>query len=154
MLRLYTKLAKERENMKPVPPVSFKRLIELLPPVPEGLKAEEVKDFKHAFAERRYDGDKKSLHVKIHDAAGVPAFYVSFSVVAQFKRETSEGYEKGVTINDNPGIEKYQYKTKNGELQVQVGKRFIVTVESRGMPEEFLRAVYGKIDTKRLSELK
>lgn len=157
-----TRLAKEVESMKPVDPVQFQKLIDVLPPAPAGFKAEKPRgenvafnEFKHAFAERRYSGgDDKSLEVKIHDGAGIKELYMGLAMASKFKRETSEGYDKGVTIDGNPGVEKYQNDSKRGDLSVIVGKRFIVSIETRGMPADFARTVYGTINTKKLAELK
>jgi len=61
---------------------------------------------------------------------------------------------KGVTVDGNPGVEQYSENGMQGELLVLVGKRYVVKVASNRMPPEFLRTVYGTIDTKKLAALK
>lgn len=154
-------IQKEIAEMKPVDPVHFDKLIALLPAAPAGYKADDPKgetvefgEHKHSFAERTYRKDDKTLTVKIHDAAQISAFYAGIAFAAMMKRETTEGYEKGVTIDGNPAIEKYTKANKHGELTVMVAKRFLVEIRADDVAPEFVRTVYDSIDRKALGALK
>ncbi len=153
--------AKEASEMKPVDPVSFNALLPLLPPAPSGFKAEEPRGettaamgFKISEVEQRYRKDDQSLHVKIVDGAYNSFIYAGVTMAAQFSHESTEGYEKGVTIDGNPGVEKWSKSSKQGELTVVVGKRFLVTIDSAPVDSGYVRAIYGTIDVAKLAALK
>jgi hypothetical protein len=52
-------------------------------------------------------------------------------LAAGYSKESSRGYEKATTVSGHPAIEKWNKESKNGELDVLVGKRFMVTIEGR-----------------------
>lgn len=153
--------AKEASEMKPVDPVSFNALLPLLPAAPAGFTAEEPRGettsamgFKISEVERRYTKGDETLHVKIVDGAYNSFIYAGVTMAAQFARESTEGYEKGVTIDGNPGVEKWTKSSRHGELTVVVGKRFLVTVDASPAEPGTVRSVYGTIDVAKLSALK
>lgn len=153
--------AKEASEMKPVDPVSFSALIPLLPAAPAGWTAEEPRGetssgmgFKVSEAERRYTKGDQRLHVKILDGAYNALIYAGVTMAAQFARESTEGYEKGVTLDGNPGVEKWSKDSKRGELSVIVGKRYLVTIEASPVEPDFVRTIYAGIDKARLAALK
>ena len=153
--------AKEASEMKPVDPVSFNALLPLLPAAPAGWTAEEPKGettsamgFKISEVERSYTKGDERLHVKIVDGAYNSFIYAGVTMAAQFSRESTEGYEKGVTIDGNPGVEKWSKGSRRGELTVVVGKRFLVTVDASPVEADFARTVFGSIDQAKLASLK
>lgn len=154
-------LQNEMENLKPLPPVGFEKLLAVLPAAPEGFKAQkpssesgELQDFEFSHAEVRFNAESsKSIEVKINDWAGIQQLYFWFSMAAKMKRESSDGYEKGIKIDDFPGMEKFTHENKNGQLQVLVHKQFLVEITTRGVPAEMLRKVYRSIDVKNLADL-
>jgi len=153
--------AKEASEMKPVDPVSFNALLPLLPAAPAGWTAEEPKGettsamgFKISEVERSYTKGDERLHVKIVDGAYNSFIYAGVTMAAQFSRESTEGYEKGVTIDGNPGVEKWSKESRRGELTVVVGKRFLVTVDASPVEADFARTVFGSIDQAKLASLK
>ncbi len=153
--------AKEASEMKPVDPVSFNALLPLLPPAPAGWTAEEPRGetssgmgFKVSDAERSYTKGDQRLHVKILDGAYNALIYAGVTMAAQFSHESTEGYEKGVTIDGNPGVEKWNKASKRGELSVIVGKRFLVEIDASPVEPDFVRTVYAGIDKGKLAALK
>ncbi|MBM3807849.1 MAG: hypothetical protein FJW22_06595 [Acidimicrobiia bacterium] len=48
-----------------------------------------------------------------------------------FSRETSRPNEKSTTVGGNPAIEKWNKDRNTGEIDVLLGKRFMVTIEGR-----------------------
>ncbi len=152
--------AKEAEKMTPVDPVPFARLVELLPPAPSGWTAGEPKGestaaggFKISQASRHYESAGKRLEVTIVDAAYNGPMYASVTMLAQFSHESTEGYEKGVTFDGNPGVEKFRKEGPHSELTLVVGKRFLVTISGDAAPE-LVRSVYGSLDRAKLAALK
>lgn len=153
--------AKEASEMKPVDPVSFNALIPLLPAAPAGWTAEEPRGetssgmgFKISDAERSYRKGDQHLHVKIVDGAYNSFVYAGVTMAAQFSHESTEGFEKGVTIDGNPGLEKWNRASKRGELNVVVGKRFLVSVEASPVDADFARTVFSSVDRAKLAALK
>ena len=154
------KLRQEIEAKGPVDPVPFAELVELLPPPPRGWEGEEPRgetteagERKASTAERQYRNEERTLTARIVDHAYHSRAYVGFFIGAKFKEESADGYTKGLTIDGNPGLEKYQKRDRSGELDVLVGKRFLVHVEARGVPAEFVREVYRTVDAKKLAAL-
>lgn len=152
--------AKEASEMKPVDPVSFNALIPLLPAAPAGWTAEEPRGetssgmgFKISDAERSYTKGDQRLHVKIVDGAYNSLIYAGVTMAAQFAHESTEGFEKGVTIDGDPGFEKWSKASKRGELNVVVGKRFLVSVEASPVDADFVRTVFGSVDRAKLAAL-
>jgi hypothetical protein len=162
MAKKMEQVQKELAEMVPIDPVHFSKLIEVLPEAPNGLAPDEprgenneIGDFKISSAERRYRAkDERTLTVKIIDHAHHSQFYAPFFMATQIKNQSTEGYQKGVTIDGNPGVEKYQKAGKSGDLTILVAKRFLIEIRTTNAPPEFLREVYGKIDAKKLAALK
>ncbi len=50
----------------------------------------------------------------------------SMMLAAGYSKESSDGYEKATTIGGNPAVEKWDKRNKRGELNILVGKRFMV----------------------------
>ncbi|HUM02011.1 MAG TPA: hypothetical protein VL084_06975 [Thermoanaerobaculia bacterium] len=153
--------AREASEMKPVDPVSFNALLPLLPAAPAGFTAEEPRGettaamgFKISEVERSYTKGEQRLHVKIVDGAYNSFVYAGVTMAAQFSHESTEGYEKGVTIDGSPGVEKWSQASRRGELVVVVGKRFLVSVDASPAEADFVRTVFGSVDRAKLASLK
>jgi len=153
--------AKEASEMKPVDPVSFNALLPLLPAAPAGFTAEEPRGettaamgFKISEVERSYTKGDQHLHVKIVDGAYNAFIYAGVTMAAQFSRESTEGYEKGVTIDGSPGVEKWSKESRRGELTVVVGKRFLVSVDASPVEPDFVRTVFASVDRAKVTSLK
>lgn len=157
-----SKAAKEAEQMKPVEPIHFSKLIELLPKAPAGFTADgeargettNAMGFKVSTAELSYSAEGKSLQVKLTDGAFNAPLYTVITMAAQFARESTEGYEKGVTYDGNPGVEKWRKDGGDAELNVVVGKRYFVEIEGSGITPEVVREVWSSIDRTKLAGLK
>ncbi len=147
----------ELEKMKPVDAVSYTELLPFLPEPPSGWEGSKPKgqsnqmgDMKFSEAERDYTMGEKRMEVKITDWAFRQALYAPFFLMASFSQESTEGYNKGIKINDDPGREEYKNDSKNGDLSVLVGKRFLVSVKGNGIEAAELRQWWDRIDTKGL----
>lgn len=156
------KAAKETQEMKAVDPVHFSKLLELLPKAPSGFTADgeprgettNAMGFKVSMAEQSYSAEGKSLQVKITDGAFNAPLYTVITMAAQFARESTDGYEKGITLDGNPGVEKWRKDGGDAELNVVVGKRFFVEVQGSGITPELVRKVWDSVDRAKLAGLK
>jgi hypothetical protein len=154
--------AKESQDMKAVEPIHFSKLIELLPKAPGGWTVDgeprgettNAMGFAVSMAEQSYAQEGKSLHVKITDGAFNAPLYTVITMAAQFARESTEGYEKGVTLDGNPGVEKWRKDGGDAELNVVVGKRYFVEIDGSGITPELVREVWGSVDRAKLASLK
>lgn len=156
------KAAKETQEMKAVDPVHFSKLLELLPKAPSGFTADgeprgettNAMGFKVSMAEQAYSAEGKSLQVKITDGAFNAPLYTVITMAAQFARESTDGYEKGITLDGNPGVEKWRKDGGDAELNVVVGKRFFVEIQGSGITPELVRKVWDSVDRAKLAGLK
>lgn len=73
-----------------------------------------------------------------------------WAVAAAFSQETTEGYNKGIKIGEDPGREEYKTAGKDGTLSVLVGKRFFVTIRGNNIEASELRQWWDRIDAQGL----
>jgi hypothetical protein len=156
---------KKIEEHKPVPPVSFKALMEYLPTSVKGLTAEKptgesatMGNFSFSRAEVRFgneDGNAE-VNVEIFDYAYVTALYAPFQLwlATQYRHETESGYERATQVSGCPGFERWNSNDKDGSVQLLVGERFIVKVDTRGLDEAAARNIAQTIDVGKLAGLK
>lgn len=145
------------ENREPVPPVSFKVLMNYLPKEVEGMKSEKPRGesvqwdkWTHSTAnvDFRSETGNQNVRVNIYDYAYISNLYLPYQMMfkMKFERESSEGYEKSTTLNGMPTFEKWNEENKDNEVTVLVGKRFIVNVETDEMPEGSARKIAEGMD--------
>jgi hypothetical protein len=147
---------------KPVDPISFKELQTALPEVagwerqkPTGERMTMPVAFSQA--EARYTKGEARVEVKIVDSAFHQLLVAPWSMflTVGYEKETSDGYEKSVNVSGSPGFEKWNDNRKDGELNLVVAKRFLVTVEGDGVGDiAVLREFASKLDTGKLASLK
>jgi hypothetical protein len=148
-------------NRKPVPPVAFGDLIDLLPEKIAGMKAEEPKgetttagswQYSQAEVDFRSEDGKRNVEVGIFDYAHIPMLYVPFTMILNMNvaRESTDGYEKTVKVRGYPAFEKWD-KNGNSEIVVLVGDRFIVKSETRGLGEGSAKKIVEDLDLKGLA---
>ena len=149
-------------STKAVDPVSFRDLIALMPELdgwekqkPTGERMTSPVSFSQA--EARYTKGDASLEVKIIDSGFNQLLLTPYAMflTAGYERETSEGYEKSTQVNGQPGWEKWNTESKDGELNALVGKRFLVTIDGNGIDNvSQLHDVAKKMDMGKLASLK
>jgi hypothetical protein len=147
---------------KPVDPVSFQQLQTALPDVagwekgkPTGEKMTIPVPFSQT--ETTYTNGDAEVQVKIVDSAFSPLLAAPWAMfmAAGYEKETSDGYEKSVNVGGIPGFEKWNSDDKDGELNLVVAKRFLVTIEGNGIANaNVLHDFASKLDTGKLSGLK
>ena len=99
---------------------------------------------------------KPGFNVEIMDLGNLSgAMSMGFTAWAttQFERETDSGYEKTTKYKGYPAVEKYENEGKSGELQVYVGKRFIVQVSAHDATIEQIRAAMDALDVEKIAAL-
>ena len=63
-----------------------------------------------------------------------------------------DGYEKSINVSGNPGFERWNSESKDGELNLVVAKRFLVTVEGNNIGDtKVLQEFAAKVDTAKLA---
>lgn len=151
------------ESKEPVPPVSFKVLMNYLPKEVFGLKAGKPRGetatwdkWTHSLAsvDFRSESDNQNARVNIYDYAYISNLYLPYQMLFKMKynRESSEGYEKSTEINGHPTFERWNEEGKDNEVTVLVGKRFIVHVETNEMPEGSARKIAEGMDLSSLAK--
>ncbi len=149
-------------DVKQVDPVSFRDLISLLPEIegwekqkPTGERMTSPVAFSQA--EGQYTKGDASIDVKIIDSGFSQLLLAPYAMMlaAGYERESSEGYEKSTTVNGQPGWEKWNSDSRDGEVNALVGKRFLVTIEGNGIDDvKVLHEAANKVDMGKLASLK
>jgi hypothetical protein len=147
---------------KPVDPIAFQTLQTPLPKVsgwemsdPEGERMTMPVPFSQVEADYR-KGDL-NVDVKIVDTGFAQMLIAPWSMMmaAGYSRESSDGYEKGTTVAGNPAMEKWNPKRKSGELNILVGKRFMVTLDGNEISDiKDLHAFASAMDFGAIAALK
>jgi hypothetical protein len=125
---------------KAVEPVAFQTLQSHLPKVsgwdmdePEGERMTMPVPFSQV--ETQYKKGETRIDAKIVDTGFAQLLMAPWSMMmaAGYSRESSSGYEKSTSLSGNPAIEKWDKSSKNGELDVLVGKRFMLSLEGHDL---------------------
>jgi hypothetical protein len=121
---------------KPVDPVAFKTLQTQLPTMadwemrePRGERMTMPMPYSQISA--RYRKDEANIDVQIMDTGMAPMLIAPWTMMmtSGYSKETNDGYEKATAINGNPAVEKWNTRDNRGELNILLGKRFMVTVK-------------------------
>jgi len=148
--------------VKPVDPVSFEELQTVMPVVPGWKRANPTGErmtspFSLSQASVTYKKGDAEIEQKIMDSGFNQLLFTPFTMfmAAGYEKETQDGFERSVNIAGNPGWEKWDKGSKNGELSVVVGKRFLVQVEGHDVDDiKALHAVLDQTDLTKLASLK
>lgn len=147
---------------KPIDPVSFQILQTTLPEMP-GWKREQptgerlTSPMPFSQAEVSYSMDEAQVQVKVVDSAFSQFLIAPWSMflATGYEKQTQSGYEKSVSVAGHPGFERWDNGSKDGELNLVVAKRFLVTVEGNNIDDtKVLHEFASKIDTAKLATLK
>jgi len=146
------------------PLVDFRDLKALLPETIGGLKrtsAEGEKSSAMGFgvskATGKYKGDGDGrLRIEIIDTAGVGGMALAAFGWAgvEVDKETEDGYERTSTVGGRKLFEKYNGKSKRGEIKALVSNRFMVEIDGNDVPMETIKeALTSKLDLAKLEAL-
>jgi hypothetical protein len=76
-------------------------------------------------------------------------------LTAGYEKETANGFEKSTKVNGQPGWEKWNSASRQGELNALVNKRFVVSIEGRRIDaNDVLQGFADKIDMGKLAALR
>jgi hypothetical protein len=147
---------------KTVEPVTFQALQTMLPEVsgwemskPRGERM--TAPVPYAQTETTYTRGDASIDVKVVDSGFAPLLIAPWSMMlaSGYSKETSEGYEKAVKVKDQPAFEKWDSASKDGELNILVNKRFLVTIDGNEIADtKALHEVANKMDFGKFAGLK
>lgn len=142
-------------------PVSFRDLQAAFPEVsgwtmdkPKGERM--TAPVAYSQTETRYRNGDQAIEVKIVDSAFNQMLVAPWAMflTAGYEKETDDGYEKSTTVSGNPGFEKWNDQRKDGELNIVVAKRFLVSVEGNRLTDvKQLHDFAGRIDFGKLAAL-
>jgi hypothetical protein len=147
---------------KPVEPVATDALKATLPVVagwemlaPKGQRLTSPMAFSQVEAD--FKQGERVIEMRVVDTGYAQLLVAPWSMflASGYSREGGDGYEKSVTVGGHPGFEKYDKSSQRGELNVFVGKRFMVSVKSRGLPDtKALHEFASKMDFEKVAALK
>lgn len=146
---------------KTVEPVAMDVLKAALPSV-SGWEMEEPRTERmtspiaYATAETQYRQGDHEIEVKVVDSGYAQMLIAPWSMfLSGYSRESSDGYEKSVTVAGQPGFERWNKDNKRGELNIVAGKRFLVTIEGDELADtKVLHEFASKMDFAKIAALK
>ena len=149
-------------DVKPVDPVSFRELQSVMPDLPGWEKASPTGErmtspFSFSQASVTYSKGDAEINQKIMDSGFNQLLFTPFTMfmAAGYEKETANGFERSVNVGGNPGWERWDKAGRSGELNVVVGKRFLVQVDGRSVDDiKALHAVIDRTDLEKLVSLK
>jgi hypothetical protein len=142
LLLLSTLFVLAQQNT-PVDPVSWRELVPFMIDVsgweaegkPEG-QSVSMGDFKISQAEREYTAGDRSLNVSLVDGGFVPMVYAGIKMAMNFEVDSSEEYIKKIEVNGFPGVEQYNYESKEAELMILIAERFLLHFEGENFDND------------------
>lgn len=147
---------------KPVEPLGFQALQTVLPEVSGWQRATATGErmtspipFSQTDADYTMGG--ATVNVKIVDSAFNQMLSAPWAMflTSGYERQTSDGHEKSVNVNGQPGFERWSASDKSGELNLVVAKRFMVTIEGENIADtKVLHEFASKLDAGKLASLK
>lgn len=152
-------------NAKKVETVDFRELKAMLPESLRGLKRTSASGEKSgamglsmSSAEGHYSSDDgKSVNLTIADIGsltGLAGMAAYAWATTEVDRESDNGYEKTTTFKGYRAIEKYDRKSRSGEMSVLVGGRFVVGAEGDAVDMDALKSALGSVDLRKLNGMK
>ena len=123
----------------------------------EKTKAGEM-SFSHVTAQfKKGDGDDAphaEVQVMDYSSAEMAQGFSAAWTAIEIDKESDDGFEKTIKVAGNPGFETWKKDGKHGEVQLLVGKRFIVTVQTYNLPAEQVIKVVEALPLDKLAALK
>ena len=147
---------------KPVQTIAFQTLQTHLPKVsgwemgePQGQRMTMPMPFSQVETDYR-KGDSE-IEVTIVDTGFAQMLIAPWSMMlaSGYSTETNNGYEKATTVGGHPAFEKWNSRDKDGELNILVGKRFMVSLDGRELGDiKDLHTFASAIDLGAIAALK
>lgn len=155
----------ERKKKGDTLAVNFQKLIDMLPKDISGFESGEPKGesinaygLSYSNAECEYIKGESRIRIQLIDYNQAGALFGSYASIwnAGFERQSSEGFEKSYNpeIEDVYGWEKFNKASKNAELTLGVGYRFILVLNAEGVEgTDILKSIAGKMPLKELAKM-
>jgi len=146
-----------------VTPVDFQTLKGMLPPSLPGMErtnasgeAKQGLGMQSTHATGTYKGtDGASVELTIADASAVSGLMdLAESLPQTTDSESDSGYEKDVILGGRKVHEKYNTRSRHGELQAIVAKRFAIDLTGEGVDMSKLESAFGTVDLGKLESMK
>jgi hypothetical protein len=147
---------------KLVEPVTFQSLQAVLPQVsgwemgePEGERM--TSPVPYSQTEAKYKKGDSEIQVKIVDTGFAQLLIAPWTMMMAmgYSKESSDGFEKATMVASNPGFEKWSKSSKDGELNIFVGRRFLLSIEGDDIADtKVLHEFASKMDLGKLAALK
>ena len=157
---------KNMESGKKYEVVDFRELKSLLPESLGDMKrtnAEGEKNSAMGFTISQARGDYSTedgsqyIDIEITDFGGATGWAGLASwgwTIAEVDRETETGYEKTTTFKGHKAFEKYDNQYQNGNIEVLVGGRYMVSVDGNSVSMDVIKNALGSIDLGKLEAMK
>jgi hypothetical protein len=145
-----------------IEPIAFQTLQSHLPRVsgwdmdePKGQRMTMPVPFSQVETEYRKGDSRVELTIVDTGFAQLLLAPWSMMLAAGYANETTDGYEKAINIAGHPAIEKWNTRNKDGELNILVGKRYMVTIDGRDLADiKALHQFASAIDLAAIAALK
>jgi hypothetical protein len=148
--------------------IDFRKLKEWLPAELNGMKRSEANGERNKLGEitisqaratygKGDDEKTPRIELEVVDYGGMNQMAQGLAMAwtaAEIDRESDDGYEKTIKIKNNPGMETWQKEGSHGEIQLLVGKRYILTLRTDNIPAEQFKKVAESLALEKLAELK
>lgn len=160
MKNAVNQLQENNGDGKKIEVVDFRKLKEMMPErigdlkrVSNGGEKAGMLGIKVSQAEAEYKGDNDSrMEISIVDVGGMSMAITglaSWSAV-EVDRESDDEIERTTTIDGHKAYEKYNFKTRSGETNLVVDKRFIVNIKGQNIKREDMARAREKLGLDRL----
>lgn len=142
--------------------VDFRDLKEMMPKRIAGMDRTEHSGekagafgFNIATANAIYEDGDQRLEVSIVDVGGIGSAVASMASWSNLEvdRESKNGYERTITIDGHKAYEKYDSKREEGETNLLIDDRFIVSIKGRNVSERDMTKARKAIDIDDLEKL-
>jgi hypothetical protein len=142
--------------------VDFEKLQAMLPEVPGWTRSEPRGEqmsmgIKMSRAEARYTNGDSTIRLEIQDTALSQMLLAPLSIfmASGYSERSSEGYKRSTSIGGQPGFEELRKNSREGEVTVVVGNRFIVSARGDEVDStEPARKLIEAVDLAKLATMK
>jgi hypothetical protein len=150
--------------------IDFRKLKEWLPTELNGIKRKDANGERNKLGEmtvsqasatylKGADDDEKAprIEIEVIDYGGVKDMAQGIAMawtMAEIDKESDDGYEKTIKLKDNPGMETWQKEGSHGQIQLLVGKRYILNIQTNNIPAEQLKKIAESLGLEKLAALK
>ncbi len=147
------------ENVKIVP---FRKMKELLPDKVIGLERTDGEGstsgalgIKASTYEATYGEGDRQVKIQLVDTGGLGKAIMGAVPWATMEvdKESKDGYERTTEYKGHKAFEKYNERSKSGNLATLVGERFVVNIEGDGLSIDEMERVRSRIDIDQLLRL-